>query len=170
MVSVDSIKALREQTGAGIMDCKRALADANGDLGKATEALKEKGLAKAAKSASRETKEGVVHSYIHGGGRVGALVEISCETDFVGRTADFQGLAHDVAMQVAAMAPKYIDASDMPADDEANPDEVCLLRQPFIKDPGKSIADLVTELAARVGENVRVRRFSRFALGEDEEA
>ncbi len=168
MVSVDSIKVLRDRTSAGIMDCKRALADAGGDLEKASEILREKGLATAAKKASRDTGEGVIHSYIHGGSRIGALVELNCETDFVGRTADFQGLAHDVAMQVAAMAPRYVDVDEMPPDDEANADEVCLLRQPFIKDPSRTVQDLVNELVAKVGENVRVRRFSRFALGENE--
>jgi elongation factor Ts len=165
-ISVDAIKALRSLTGAGIMDCKTALEESGGDMGKAEEILKEKGIASARNKSSRETNQGLVESYIHSGGRIGALVEANCETDFVARTGDFKELAHSLAMQVAAMAPKYVDRSEMPEGDDENPEEVCLLQQPFIKDPSKSVQDLVDETVGKLGENVRVRRFERFSLGE----
>ena len=164
-ISIESIKALREQMGAGIMDCKRALQEAGGDLVKAEEILREKGIASAAKKASRVTSDGVVESYIHSGARIGALVEVNCETDFVARTDDFKQLAHDIAMQVAAMSPQYVDAFDAP-DDESSPQESCLMQQPFIKDPTKTVQDLVNEAVGKLGENVRVRRFAKFSLGE----
>jgi elongation factor Ts len=165
-VTVELIKALREKTGAGIMDSKKALEEADGDLEKAQALLREKGLATAAKKADRATLEGLVESYIHSGGRIGALVEVNCETDFVARTEDFKDLAHDLAMQVAAMDPKYLDTSDVPDDDSSSPQESCLLQQPFIRDPSLTVRDRVNETIAQVGENVRVRRFSRFSLGE----
>ena len=165
-IAVDQIKALRELTGAGIMECRNALQEAEGDLSKAQQILKDKGIARAESKASRETREGVVEAYIHSGSRIGALVEVNCETDFVSRIPEFKELAHHLTMQVAAMAPEYVDRAEMPEDDPRNPEEVCLLQQPFIKDPSIVVQDLVTELAARVGENVRVRRFARFALGE----
>ena len=165
-VSIETIKALRQQTGAGIMDCKRALEQAKGDLHKAEELLREQGIAAAAKKASRDTSQGLVESYIHSGGRIGALVEVNCETDFVARTPDFRELAHDLAMQVAAMSPLYVDCADVPEDENPAPQETCLMQQPFIKDPTKSIQDLVNETVGKLGENVRVRRFSRFSLGE----
>ena len=165
-VSVDNIKALRELTGAGIMDCKRALQQVNGDLHKAEEVLREQGIASAANKASRATNQGLVDSYIHSGGRIGALVEVNCETDFVARTPDFKELAHDLAMQVAAMTPLYVDSSEIPEGQEANPQEDCLMYQPFIKDPTKTIQDLVNEAVGKLGENVRVRRFARYSLGE----
>lgn len=164
-VSVEAIKALREQTGAGIMDCKRALEGANGDLAGAEEILRELGIASAAKKASRATNDGLVESYIHSGARIGALVEVNCETDFVARTDDFKQLAHHIAMQVAAMSPLYVDASDAP-EDEQNPQETCLMQQPFIKDPAMTVQDLVNQTVGKVGENVKVRRFTRFTLGE----
>ncbi|MGH2544180.1 MAG: elongation factor Ts [Ardenticatenaceae bacterium] len=148
------------------MDCKRALEQANGDLNKAEEILRQKGIASAAKKASRATNDGVIESYIHSGGRIAALVEVNCETDFVARTADFKDLAHDIAMQVAAMAPLYVDESEIPEGADVSPDEVCLLNQPFIKDPSKTIQELVNEAVGKLGENIRVRRFTRFALGE----
>lgn len=165
-VTVEAIKALRNMTGAGIMDSKRALEEADGDVEAAQKLLREKGIASAAKKASRDTNEGLVESYIHSGGRVGAMVELNCETDFVARTDDMKSLAHDVAMQVAAMSPKYVDEDAIPEDEEASPQEVCLLRQPFIRDNGLTVQDIVNETIAKVGENVRVRRFSRFSLGE----
>jgi len=165
-ISTDMIRALREQSGAGIMDCKRALEEADGDLERAKELLRQLGVASAAKKISRETNQGLVESYIHSGGRIGAIVELNCETDFVARTDQFKGLAHDLAMQVAAMDPRYIDGDDIPEGDDINPEEACLLQQPFIKDPTKNIQDLVNESVGRLGENVRVRRFTRFALGE----
>ena len=165
-VSVDTIRALRELTGAGIMDCKRALEQVNGDLHKAEEVLRVQGIASAAKKSSRDTNQGLVDSYIHSGGRIGALVEVNCETDFVARTPDFKELAHDLAMQVAAMTPLYVDSSDIPEGEEANPQEHCLMQQPFIKDPTKTIQDLVNEAVGKLGENVRVRRFARFSFGD----
>jgi elongation factor Ts len=148
------------------MDCKRALEAAGGDVDKAEAALKAKGIAKAASKADRTTAEGVIDSYIHAGSRIGAMIELNCETDFVARTPDFQELAHNLAMQVAAMGPLYVDESDIPAEDTRRPEEVCLLRQAFIKDSGKTISDLIMDVRARVGENIRVSRFVRFSLGE----
>jgi len=164
--TVEQIKVLREMTGAGIMDCKRALEEADGDLEDAKRILREMGIASAAKKASRETNEGLVESYIHSGSRIGALVELNCETDFVARTDDLKDLAHDIAMQVAAMAPLYVDEGDIPDDEERNPQEVCLLQQAFIRDQNVIIQDLLGEAIGKLGENIRVRRFARFALGE----
>ena len=166
-LSVDTIKGLRQKTGAGVMDCKRALEEAGGNLERAEELLRDKGLADAAKRVGRETREGVVEAYIHTGGRLGALVEINCETDFVARTDDVKELAHALAMQVAAMpATRYVDKEEIKEDDESPAEEVCLLEQSYIKDPSNTVRDIVQEVVARVGENVRVRRFARFALGE----
>jgi elongation factor Ts len=164
--TVDQIKELRELSGAGIMDCKLALEEAGGDLEAAQRILKEKGVASAAKKASRDTNEGLVESYIHGGGRVGALVELNCETDFVARTDDMKSLAHNLAMQVAAMAPAYLDKADIPEGEDIDPREVCLLQQSFIREPDQTVQDLVNAAVGKLGENIRVRRFSRFALGE----
>jgi len=165
-IGVDQIKALRDLTGAGIMDCKKALQEAEGDVSKAQQILRTKGVAKAADTVGREVREGLVESYIHSGSRMGALIEINCETDFVSRLPEFKELAHQLAMQVVAMVPQYVDRSQMPAEDARNPEEVCLLLQPYIKDDSRVIQDLVTDLSARVGEHIRVRRFTRFALGE----
>jgi elongation factor Ts len=145
------IQRLREETNAGVMDCKRALEDSQGDYNKAKDLLKERGLEKAAKKEGRVAKEGVVAAYIHSGGRVGALVEIASETDFVARGDEFQKLAREVAMQVAAMSPSNLEE---------------LLAQAYIRDASKTVKDLVTDLAVKTGENVSVRRFQRFALGE----
>jgi elongation factor Ts len=147
------------------MDCKKALEEANGDLDKAEAILAKQGVAKAAGKASRATSEGMIESYIHSGGRIGVLLEINCETDFVARTDDFKQLAHDVAMQVAAMDPAYIDSDDVPEGENAA-QETLLLQQPFIKDPSKTITDLVTESIGKLGENIKVQRFTRFSLGE----
>ena len=165
-VTVETIKALRQRTGAGVMDCKRALEQAGGDVGEAEEVLRQQGIAAAARKASRATNEGIIESYIHSGSRIGALVEVNCETDFVARTPDFRELAHNLAMQVAAMAPLYVDSSDAPADEGVSLQEVCLTQQPFIRDPAKTVQDLVNETVGRLGENVRIRRFARFSLGE----
>ena len=165
-VKVDLIKTLRAETGAGIMDCKRALEEVEGDLEKAREILRAKGMAKAAARASRETQEGIIDCYVHGGNHIGALVEVNCETDFVARTPEFRELAHYLAMQVAAMAPQYVDRQDLPDDNAGDSSELCLLQQPFIKDPTQLVQDLVNEVVTRVGENIRVRRFARFALGQ----
>ena len=165
-VSVELIKALRDRTGAGVMDCKRALKQADGDLDQAQSILREQGIIFAAKKASRATNEGLVEAYIHSGGRVGAIVEVNCETDFVARTADFKSLAHDVAMQVAAMSPLYLDSADIPDGEDVEPQEACLLQQPFIKDPTRTVQDRLNDEVGKLGENVRVRRFTRFSLGE----
>jgi elongation factor Ts len=165
-ITTAEIKALRDLTGAGIMDSKRALEDADGDMDKAQEILREKGIASAAKKSDRETDQGLVESYIHSGGRIGAMVEANCETDFVARTEGFRALAHDIAMQVAAMNPTYISESEVPEGDDVNPSEVCLLQQPFIKEPSMTIDELISETVGKVGENIRIRRFSRFSLGE----
>ena len=166
-VTIDAIKALRELTGAGVMDCKRALEEADHDLERAREILRQKGIAGAAKRASRTTNEGLIEAYIHSGARIGALVEVNCETDFVARTDEFQALAHDLALQVAAMDPQAISTDELPQDSPLNPEEACLLQQPFIKDPAVTIQDLINEVVAKTGENVRVRRFTRFALGQE---
>jgi elongation factor Ts len=149
--SKDHVKRLREETGAGVMDCKRALDEAKGDFEKAKALIKERGLAKAKEKSDREANEGVVEAYVHAGGRIGAMVELSSETDFVARNPDFKGLAKEIAMQVAAMDPTNVDQ---------------LLEQPYIRDSSKTIGELVTGIAATTGENVRVKRFKRFELGQ----
>jgi elongation factor Ts len=159
------IKQLREDTGAGVMDAKRALDESAGDMAKAKEILRDRGLAAAAKRSERETNQGVVEAYIHAGGRIGVLVELNCETDFVANTPDFRQLAKDVAMQVAAMQPLVVDAASRTADMEGSDEEVVLLAQPFIRDGSRKIGDLVTDAIAKTGENIRVARFSRFELG-----
>jgi len=195
-ITAAMVKELRERTGAGFMDCKNALVEADGDLDKAVVLLGQRGLAAAAKKSSREAREGLVSSYIHPGGRVGALVEVNCETDFVARTDEFQKLVRDLAVQVAALSPLYVDADAIPADvleakraellaDESvlkKPEairpqivegqlkkwyaQVCLLDQPF-RDEERTVRELVTEKIATIGENIRVRRFTRYALGEE---
>lgn len=166
-ITTQMIKDLREETGAGVMDAKRALDEAAGDTKRAKEILREKGVAAAAKRADRETSNGVVESYIHAGGRIGVLVEVNCETDFVANTEDFRTLARNVAMQIAAMDPKLISADERAGNTEyeGSDEEVCLLSQPFIRDPGRTIGQLVQDTVAKTGENVRVRRFVRFELG-----
>jgi elongation factor Ts len=194
--SASDVKELRERTGAGFMDCKRALEESDGDLDKAIALLRERGLAAAAKRAGREAREGLVASYIHPGGRVGVIIEVNCETDFVARTDEFQKLVHDLAVQVAGLAPTWVDVDRIPAAelearkaallaDEATqkkPEhirpqivegqlrkwyaEVCLMDQPF-RDTDLTVRDLVTGAIANIGENIRVRRFSRYALGEE---
>lgn len=164
-ITTDMVKELRETTGAGVMDCKRALEDAGGDMAKATVLLREKGLAAAAKRADREAKQGVVQSYIHAGGRIGVLVEVNCETDFVANTDEFRGLARDIAMQIAAMSPRVVSVDDRTPDIEGTDEEVVLLAQPFIRDASKTIGAMVTEAVAKTGENIRIRRFVRYELG-----
>jgi elongation factor Ts len=164
--TVAQIKALRELTGAGIMECKEVLEQTGGDQEKAVELLREKGFAQAAKRSGRETTQGVVEAYIHTGSRVGALVELGCETDFVARTPEFRELAHNVAMQIAAMSPAYVNEEEISEDDGRPAAQVALLAQPFIKDTSRQVGDVVQELAAKVGENVKVVRFSRLALEE----
>ncbi len=192
-MSNDLIKELREQTGAGIMDVKEALEEANGDKEKAIEILRKKGLAKQAKKADRVANEGIVESYIHAGGRIGVLVEVNCETDFVARTDDFKNLVKEIALHIAAANPLYISSEDVPTEviekekeiykeqSAGKPDdviekmlegkiskyleEVCLLSQPYVKDQDKTIGDLLGEATGKMGENIQVRRFSRFMLG-----
>ncbi len=195
-ISALSVKELREKTGAGIMDCKRALLESGGDLERAVDYLRQKGLALAARKEGRVAAEGLVGAYIHGGGKIGVLVELNCETDFVARTPEFQNLLKDVAMQVAAATPRYVRREDVPleeteserviyrlqAQDMGKPQkvvdkivdgkmehfysEVCLLEQEFIKDPDRQVEDLIREVVTKVGENIQVRRFARYHVGE----
>ena len=195
-ISAEQIKALREVTGAGILDCRRALEEAGGDFDKAVEILRERGLAKAAKRADREASEGVLELYSHGGGRVGVMVEVNCETDFVARSEAFRTFAHEVALQIAAGDPQYIAPEDIPEEvleqerqkarrlalDEGKPehitdrivegrlekfkDDVCLLRQAYIRDDSITIQDLLNQNIAAIGENIVIRRFVRWEVGE----
>jgi elongation factor Ts len=195
-ITADAVKELRERTGAGFMDCKNALVEAGGDVDKAIALLRERGLAAAAKRSDRDAREGLVSSYIHTGGRVGVLIEVNCETDFVARTDQFQKLVRDLAVQVAGMDPRYVDADHIPAADleakkaelaqsetvKSKPEdirpkiiegqlkkwyaEVSLYDQPF-RDEDRTVRELITEAIATIGENIRVRRFTRYALGEE---
>lgn len=166
-ITPELIKQLREETGAGVMDCKRALEASNGDLEKAKQHLTEMGIATAAKKADRVTAQGLVESYIHAGGRIGVIVEVACETDFVARTPDFKSLARDVAMQVAAMNPLVLSEEDpLPESAAGRVDEVVLLKQPWIKDGSKDIRQLINETIGKTGENIQVKRFARFEIGE----
>ena len=195
-VNAAAVKELREKTGAGMMDCKKALAECRGDLDKAVDYLRQKGLAAAAKKASRTATDGAVGAYVHPGGKIGVLVELNCETDFVARTAEFQNLLKDIAMQIAAANPRYIRSEEVPSADlekereiyrrqaleTGKPEqviakivdgkidrfysEVCLLEQAFIKNPERKVADILTEAVARLGENIQIKRFSRYQLGE----
>ena len=196
MIKASDVKELREKTGAGMMDCKNALVETNGDMDEAIKVLREKGLASAAKKAGRIAAEGVVESYIHMGGKIGVLVEVNCETDFVAKTPAFQEMVKDIAMQIAASNPLFLSAEEVSEDDinnekeilraqalnEGKPEkivdkmvegrikkyfkEVCLLEQPFIKDTDKTVNDLVTEKIAEIGEKIAVRRFVRYEMGE----
>ncbi len=165
MVTTSDIKKLREETGAGVMDAKRALEEASGDFTQAKELIRQQGIASAAKRADRATSEGVVESYIHGGGRIGAIVEVQCETDFVARTDTFKQLARDVAMQIAAMNPLALTVEDVPADAPGNLEDHALLKQPFIRDSSQTIEDLVQAAVGQTGENIQIGRFARFELG-----
>jgi len=167
VATAEDVKALRDQTGAGVMDCKRALEEAGGDIHKAITILRDKGVAGADKKAHRETSQGLVESYIHAGGRIGVIVEVNCETDFVARTDTFKTLAHDIAMQVAASpATLAVTEEELPEGAEGSPEETVLMKQAFIRDASKSIEQLVKEGIAQTGENIRVRRFARFELGQ----
>jgi len=165
-VTAAQVKELRDKTGAGIMDSKRALEESAGDIAKAESILNAKGLASAAKKADRSTSEGLVVSYIHTGGRVGSMVELNCETDFVARTDEFEILGRNIAMQVAAMNPIYLDRASIPEDVEDVKDEELLNEQEYIRDSSMKITDLVKESIGKLGENIRIRRFSRFELGD----
>jgi len=195
-VTAQQVKELRERTGAGMMDCKSALVEAEGDLERAADILRKRGLAAAAKKASRVAAEGAVGSYIHAGGKIGVLVEVNCETDFVARTDEFQQLVRDIAMHVAASDPRYLSRDEVTEEvlakereifrqralDEGKPENVVdrivegrlgkfyadavLLEQPFVKDPDKTVEEMITEKIATIKENIRVRRFARYQLGE----
>jgi elongation factor Ts len=175
-IDARDVQRLRSETGAGVMDCKRALQESNGDIDKAREILRQKGLAAAVKRADREAREGLVESYIHAGGRIGALVELNSETDFVARNPEFRELARNIAMQVAAMSPLVVSEEELTqetraellkehGDEKKALEAAVLLKQPYIRDNTKTIEDLVTQVAAATGENVRIRRFARFQLG-----
>jgi len=196
-VSADMVKKLREKTGAGMMDCKKALEKSGGDMNKATDFLREQGLTQAAKKASRIAKEGMIYSYIHPGDKLGVLLELNCETDFVARTEDFKLLAKDISMQIAATNPLVVSRSDLrpellekekeiyrtQAKNEGKPEkiierivegklekyfqEVCLLEQPFVKDQDRTVKDRINETLAKLGENITVKRFVRFRLGDE---
>ena len=195
-ISAKAVKELRDKTGAGMMDCKRALAESGGDLEKAVKYLREQGIATASKKAGRTTSEGLILAYIHPGDKLGVMVEVNCETDFVARTPDFRDFAKDVAMQIAAADPKVVSREELTADvieaekeiylalarKEGKPDKVaekivigrlekfyaeaCLMEQPFVKDNDRTISDLLTETIAKLGENIQIRRFVRYRLGE----
>ncbi len=165
-VTAAQVRELRDKTGAGIMDSKRALEESAGDIAKAESILNAKGLASAAKKADRSTSEGLVVSYIHTGGRVGSMVELNCETDFVARTDEFEILGRNIAMQIAAMNPIYLDRASIPEDVEDVKDEELLNEQEYIRDSSMKIIDLVKESIGKLGENIRIRRFSRFELGD----
>lgn len=196
MIKASDVKELREKTGAGMMDCKKALVETDGNIEEAIKVLREKGLAAAAKKASRIAAEGIVESYIHMGGKIGVLVEVNCETDFVAKTPAFRTLVKDIAMQIAASKPLYLSSEEVPSDEiekekeilraqalnEGKPEkivdkmvegrikkyykDVCLLEQPFVKDSDKTVQDLVTEKIAEIGEKISIRRFARFEMGE----
>ena len=195
-ISAAKVKELREKTGAGMMDCKKALTEANGDMGKAADILRTKGLASVAKRTSRVAAEGVIEAYIHGGGKLGVLVEVNCETDFVAKTDEFKAFARDIAMQIAATDPDYVGRDDVPADildreksvlkeqalQEGKPanivdkiiegrldkfySRVCLLDQPFVKDDSQTVGDVLKETIAKLGENMVIRRFVRYVFGQ----
>jgi len=167
-ITAAQVRELRDRTGAGVLDCRRALEETGGDLERATELLRARGLAAAARRAGRQTSEGLVEAYIHTGGRLGALIELNCETDFVARTDDFRHLARELAMQVAATGPRYLSREEVPEEERDDPrvKEWVLLEQPYIRDAGRSVQDLIRETVAKVGENIQVRRFARFRVGE----
>ena len=195
-ITAAMVKELREKTGAGMMDCKRALTEANGDMERASELLREKGLASAAKKSGRVAAEGIVEAYIHGGGRIGVLLEVNCETDFVAKNEDFRSFVKDIAMHIAAANPQYVRREEVPSEviekereivraqtlNEGKPEnivdkivdgriekflkEICLVDQPFVKDPDKTVDMMVREKIATIGENISIRRFSRFVVGE----
>jgi elongation factor Ts len=166
-ISVEAVKELRNITNVGIADCKKALLEVDGDMEKAVEFLKQRGAAIAEKKKDVAVTEGVIEAYIHYTKRIGALVELNCETDFVARTSEFKELAHDLAMQIAAASPQFLTSEDMPPEAETDPQAACLLSQPFIKEPDKTVQEIIAETIAKVGENIKVRRFVRFELGVD---
>ena len=164
-VSTDAIKQLRENTGAGVIECKNALLETDCDLEKANELLNQRGIALAKKKADRIANQGIIECYVHPGGRIGVMVEVNCETDFVARTNEFKELAHNLALQIAAMSPQFLAPEEIQSEDDCDPKTACLLLQPFIKDSDKTIQDIITETIAKVGENIKIRQFTRFELG-----
>ena len=164
-VSTAKVKELRDQTGAGIMSCRNALLEAQGDMEKALQILKQQSLFQAEKKAERSATEGIIEAYVHAGGRIGAMVEVNCETDFVARTDEFKELAHHLAMQVAALAPEFISREEIPEGTDIEPEVACLLLQPYIKNTDRTVQDVITETIAKVGENIKVSRFARFEIG-----
>jgi elongation factor Ts len=166
-IRVETVKELREQSGAAVMQCQSALIEAEGDIAKALQILKQKSLFQAEKKADRATGQGLIEAYIHAGGRIGAMVELNCETDFVARTKEFKELAHHLAMQVAAMNPRFISEEEVPPKSEVEPQTDCLLLQADIKDSERTVKEIIAETIAKVGENIRVSRFARFELGEE---
>jgi elongation factor Ts len=165
-VSASQVKELRDRTGAGVMECKSALEEAGGDVERAIAVLRERGQAAAEKRMHRETSQGLVECYIHAGGRIGAMVELNCETDFAARHDVFKNLAHELAMQVAANNPVAVSEEGVPPDAEGDPKELALLTQHYIRDPSRTVDDLIKDVIAKTGENIRVSRFARFELGQ----
>jgi len=166
-ISIEAVKELRNRTNVGIADCNKALLEVGGDMEKAIEFLKQRGAAIAEKKKDVAATEGVIEAYTHHTKHIGALVELNCETDFVARTAEFKELAHNLAMQIAATTPQFLTSEEMPPKAETDPQAACLLSQPFIKDPTKTVQEIIAETIAKVGENIKVRRFARFELGVD---
>ena len=168
-ITTDRVKELREQSRAGIMDCRNALLEAEGDMEKALQILKERSLLKVEKKKERSATQGIIETYIHAGGRIGAMVEVNCETDFVARTDEFKELVHNLAMQVAAQDPQFTSREEIPegaGGDDIEPETACLLLQAYIREPDKTIQDIIDEAIAKVGENIKISRFTRYALGE----
>jgi len=166
-IPVEVVKELRSRTNAGIGDCNKALLEVGGDIEKAIEFLKERGAAIAEKKKDLVASEGIIEAYIHHTKRIGALVELNCETDFVARTHEFKELAHDLAMQIAATSPQFLTSEEVSPEVEIDPQIACLLSQPFIKEPEKTVQEVIHETITKVGENIKVRRFARFELGGD---
>ena len=164
-IPTDRLKKLRDQSSAGIMECRNALLEAEGSMEKALQILKQRSLFKAEKKRKRSVSQGLIEAYIHTGGRIGAMVEVNCETDFVARTDEFKELAHHLAMQVAAIPPQFISKEEVPEGADIYPQAACLLLQPYIKDTDKTIQDIIAETIAKVGENIKVNRFARFEIG-----
>ena len=164
-IPTDRVKELREQSGAGIMECRNALLEAEGDSEKALEILKQRSLLKVEKKRERSASQGIIEAYLHTGGRIGAMVEVNCETDFVTRTDEFKELAHHLAMQVAAMSPQFISQEEVPEGADIEAEAACLLLQPYIKNPDMTVQDIIDETIAKIGENIKVSRFARFEVG-----
>ena len=164
-IPTNRIKELRDQSGAGIMACRNALLEAKGDMERAVQILKQRNLLQVESKTKRSATQGIIEAYVHTGGRIGAMVEVNCETDFVARTDEFKALAYNLAMQVAAIPPQFISREEVPEGADIEPEAACLLLQPYIKEPDKTVQDIITETIAKVGENIKVGRFARFELG-----